>query len=866
MEDLEDRYMEHLVNKTLPPDLGVAQPNRIPDWEKPNPPTMPDPLPVAESEEGGGFLSGVGDAISGAADSVVSTVSNELDVAGNSLMSAYRVLAGGANDVVNGFLDTTDEGGEVLNQYLGEAGFVSWDNENGLQLTQERPEGSDPFQFPPVPHGGGIVEESLRGITQFVAGMAMFGGVGKGVSIAKSAATAGLSGSLFDPVTGNLATMAKDLGVESELLDYLDSKVGEDADAAARLMARLKQGSEELLLSGAGAAVVHAIAGLKKSPALIAQAKHALTGTIDDIKSGQVGGGTIKSVDDAGNPLSTEQTLTEAPAPQPGGIPFAPEVTQNNMRLHAQRVAKVAEGKPYPGAPQNERTIIPAPEGSGLPDFVVGQVTKEDWIARAENLLSPEDIQQASVWYDNAFGEFLKRTDGDEDQASKLMGAWLAAQQNETPSSAMANVLFMQEQLNRGVPIDQIKGKGLPTANSAALSVLRGADIEGGVGQKIADFIDSGNRRDTRSIMGDDPVGGAPFVVDIHTARDTGFVVPDSVITDLGTGGISGTKYENRSIFGRELTDHLNEIGWQGKSDWKPREVQAIGWVGLTKLYGDTSQGGDIAKAFGRNTRRISLEAAPGQGSPADIKYGQRFSALPAERQREVTFEVTQRAIDKVNKFTGINVGNVVHATGGWQRFTNPSTVQQAISSKEGAVQAANMLGYLLQQDEVWVNSAKGLTKNPKGYAVDLIERGSTNIADDVALADLWDAVLEADAGDLIQGYQPIKDFDGNVGIRILVDKGGKKARQQIDAWHSAFNDIVDRLDYDIDVDLSEAEIQKAINDWKENPDGQTFTNSGDQAGSGLASDRGGAVSASDRQELEDLFGSLIATAEGGGS
>ena len=335
----DDQYRAFLIYQNLPASIGVDSPNPVPSWDTENepgepspvpveedpgesydpnnpadadpvqPPTMPDPLPVAESEEGGGFLSGVGDAISGAADSVVSTVSNELDVAGNSLMSAYRVLAGGANDVVNGFLDTTDEGGEVLNQYLGEAGFVSWDNENGLQLTQERPEGSDPFQFPPVPHGGGIVEESLRGITQFVAGMAMFGGVGKGVSIAKSAATAGLSGSLFDPVTGNLATMAKDLGVESELLDYLDSKVGEDADAAARLMARLKMFSEELLLSGAGAAVVHAIAGLKKSPALIAQAKHALTGTIDDIKSGQVGGGTIKSVDDAGNPVATSEVL-----------------------------------------------------------------------------------------------------------------------------------------------------------------------------------------------------------------------------------------------------------------------------------------------------------------------------------------------------------------------------------------------------------------------------------------------------------------------------------------------------------------------------------------------------------------------------
>jgi len=321
MEDLEDRYMEHLVNKTLPPDLGVAQPNRIPDWEKPNPATMPEPWftarhvrgrdranPVAEGEEEGGFLSDVGDAISGAADSAVNTISNELDVAGNSLMSAGRVLFGGANDAANGFLDATEELGQMIEGELP-AGYLVWDEENGVRWEQEKPEGSEPFQFPPVPHGGGIVEESLRGITQFVAGMAMFGGVGKGVTIGKAAFTGGISGSLFDPVTGNLATMAKDLGIESELLDWLDSKVGEDADPAARLMARLKQGSEELLLTGAGAALLHALGALKKSPALIAQAKHALKGTVDDLKSGQVGGGTIKGVDDAGNPLSTSEVL-----------------------------------------------------------------------------------------------------------------------------------------------------------------------------------------------------------------------------------------------------------------------------------------------------------------------------------------------------------------------------------------------------------------------------------------------------------------------------------------------------------------------------------------------------------------------------
>ena len=116
--------------------------------------------------------------------------------------------------------------------------------------------------------------------------------------------------------------------------------------------------------------------------------------------------------------------------------------------------------------------------------------------------------------------------------------------------------------------------------------------------------------------MGDDPGGGMPFVVDIHTARDTGLVdrklvnhltrlgykVPKNVVLDVGEGGIKGPMYENRAIFGRELTDHLKSIKWQGKDDWRPQEVQAVGWMALSnKLTGETGRGGNVAMAMDRN-------------------------------------------------------------------------------------------------------------------------------------------------------------------------------------------------------------------------------------------------------------------------
>jgi len=343
-----------------------------------------------------------------------------------------------------------------------------------------------------------------------------------------------------------------------------------------------------------------------------------------------------------------------------------------------------------------------------------------------------------------------------------------------------------------------------------------------------------------------------------------GYEVPDGVIIDLRGGGIKGPQYENRALFGQGLTDYLNGIGWQGRSDWKPREIQAIGWMGLTRMYGDAGVGGDVASAFERNLRRIAMEAAPGAGSPAAIKYGDRFSALETVVQNDVTYKLTQKAIDKVNVRLGINLGDIVHSTGGWEKYTNPSTVQQAIASRETAQAAANELGFLLQQTEAWVNTAKALTKNPRGFAIDLIENGSTTIKDnDDALAELWQMAMDADASDIIKGYQPIEDVAGNVGIRILVDKGGKRARAGIDAWREQFRGMVKDLPYNLKIELSEAEIYKARNNWMETPDGNGYL-SRDNAAGRRASAQGGSDLDTDRQELEEFFGTLIEQAEGG--
>ena len=574
----------------------------------------------------------------------------------------------------------------------------------------------------------------------------------------------------------------------------------------------------------------------------------------------------IKSMEKLGTPVQMGITPTVPKFPKvEGGIKFPEAETSNLLRLKLQREQNALQGKEMPGMPKNEREVIPAPEGSDLPDFVVGKITPDDWIQRTEKILTPQEIQQYSKWYDEVRDTFLKYTNGDEAKTDKYMRAWLVANQNIGVDGAFNNVLLQAEQFARNVPKGEMKAGGLPMATQAARNALMDQPITEGVGFKISDFVDSAEGKTVRSIFGNDVQAGQPFVVDIHTARDTGLVDNillnhlekqgyavdrDKIKVDLGTGP-TDTQYENRADFGRQLTDHLNNIKWQGRSDWQPKEVQAVGWMAMTRLTADAAT--DTVTALERNLRRISMEAAPGEGSPWAAKYGQAFNALPPERQAQLTQVVTDRAMQMAKDISGVDLRSMVHGTGGWETYQNPASVAQTLATREGAEIAANVLGYLLQQTEVWVNSIKGTTKNPKALAIDFIESGSDNLSTNDGLRSFWEKVMAADPTKMFVGYQPIRTVDGEVGIRVLIDKGGAGRMQSVQDALSAGGPIEKmfaNLGYDVKARGYEADLVKARNDWKESKDGQTYL--------GRLADLGVRSTAADldplRSELEKIF------------
>ena len=482
------------------------------------------------------------------------------------------------------------------------------------------------------------------------------------------------------------------------------------------------------------------------------------------------------------------------------GLPA--EESAARLRRQSKRSADI-------GAQKNKRTVLKA---KGKPNVVVGRKTKTDWKRQVTHYLSDDEIQEARKWYKNIYNAFQPAFGERTDQ---FVTAWLMANKNASPDQALQSALRVAEQIETGVP--GLKG-GL---NDAALrKFFSGESVEQGLGQKLVDFIDSATGRQTRQWMGDDPTGGMPAVVDIHSFRDMGYIddeffrhleregydttgVELDLASDTG-GSITETKYENAGNQLRKLTDDLNKEGWMG-GEFEPSEVQAIGWMAQSKLTG--AAGLSPEQAVSMNRRRISYEIAPGAGSPNQAKYGDRFKALDPQDQFDITRNTLEGATDKVNELVGVQVSDVVYGLGGWEKHKNPAAVNQMMASKETAEVAANAIGYLTHQEEVWVNKIKPMTKTPKGYGISIT---GDALGDEAVTAALWEDLMAG--SDLIRGYQPIT-VDGQPGIMVLIDKGGKRVLNRINTEiRSLVETAAEKhsMNDDIMVHIDEAEITKA--------------------------------------------------------
>ena len=188
------------------------------------------------------------------------TFSEGLSALGDSLvdtgLATGRAVVGGVRDAGQGVLDLTGELADLLESKVP-LGYITY-GPDGLSWQQEKPEGYTGLQLPEVPRGDSVVENIGRGLVQFAAGFAA--APIRGAGMARNMARGGFADALFDPEDGNLSTFLKDMGLENDVINYLDSQVDAEAGAEERLRARLKNSLEGM---GLGALIDTTMAGFK---------------------------------------------------------------------------------------------------------------------------------------------------------------------------------------------------------------------------------------------------------------------------------------------------------------------------------------------------------------------------------------------------------------------------------------------------------------------------------------------------------------------------------------------------------------------------------------------------------------------------
>tara|TARA_S200002703_G_scaffold21295_1_gene17866 strand:+ start:3911 stop:6697 length:2787 start_codon:yes stop_codon:yes gene_type:complete len=203
-----------------------------------------------------------------------------------------RAVAGGVMDAANGFIDMTGEMGEVLNNIVP-YGYITFTPEDGFGWQEQKPTDIPEWQLPTTPRGNSMVEGFGRGITQFIAGMALTRGAG--TSIPQIVNRGAVSAMLFNPEDGGLVTMLREFNIGKEFLEVIDSQVPEDAPAYRKLYGRLQNGLEELGFGYLAEGVIQGFKHIARTPDLLQKTKDLIQRIDIDVDPNTLGtmGGNI---------------------------------------------------------------------------------------------------------------------------------------------------------------------------------------------------------------------------------------------------------------------------------------------------------------------------------------------------------------------------------------------------------------------------------------------------------------------------------------------------------------------------------------------------------------------------------------------
>lgn len=488
------------------------------------------------------------------------------------------------------------------------------------------------------------------------------------------------------------------------------------------------------------------------------------------------------------------------------------------------RLRKTLARKPGVGAPalkKAKRFELPNKQVAYL-----GPVTTAQWKERVESTMTADQIKKARKWYqeiDDAFS-FIK----DTKTRHEIVVGWLAANKNESPQGALRNALRVREQVLANAT--GVKG-GL--SDAALRQLFKDGVISDpkGLGAKLFDFIDSYLGHSTRTMMGNDPRGGEPAVVDVHTARDVGFLDPvllkfiskrfgEKAVAGLesdvpvdekgGAGAVSEPQYEWGAERLRQITADLNKEKWLG-GDLLPSEVQAIGWMAITTQLRD-AQSANSEDSIKQNTRTLAWEAIPGGGS--------QYAGLK-DPTGEITAQIAEKVREAFTTFAGTYEIESSFSYGGWKDSVSPNVLTNLLASSEGAQLAGSIIGFLTQQDAVMILHEKPVG----GQDLSIAAIDSSGKLDLPMLEDVWSRIRQAYPKAI--GFSPASE-NGKTGFQIVFQKEPGKGTDKLQAeLENDLLPVLQKISDDLGLTLSvsgrKVSVEFLANDWKESPDGSGY-------------------------------------------
>lgn len=457
------------------------------------------------------------------------------------------------------------------------------------------------------------------------------------------------------------------------------------------------------------------------------------------------------------------------------------------------RLRRKSIREPGVGDNQNPRTVFEDEKGK----LAVGAITNEDWLERAQSQLSPEEFADSRQWY-SQLQSFFTENFGAE-KAQKMSLAWLLANQKESPSGAMRNVMRVADVV---MGKQKIKQAGLGEAKLH--TALKGELVKNGFSAKLSDFTDSAMGKFFRTYYADDPRAGAPAVIDIWANRDVGkideplfnhltkrFGKKATRKLKLDGDKIGEAQYEHGSEFYNNLTDWLNANKVDG-GNWDPAQAQAVGWVAMQRAMGDVPEfPQDIIT---KNSRAVSM----GLDLPRDSPLGkQGISTIPPE--------IASQMFEKAAQMSNVRVLKQSFESGANQGKIRSAANLQVFGSPEGLADFSDTIGYLGQQDKVV--TTRPMASGSLKQALDVYQTTGTDLANDATRVQFYKDLRKAGApARIVEDFQSTNVGD-QPGLRLL-NSGRKLSVKEMAQFRAALDKVTASRDYNVGVQESELEVE----------------------------------------------------------